>query len=41
MPVSIPAVELDLPPAVVLALFVVRPDSLKTVETPYIGRISS
>jgi len=40
MPVSIPAVELDLP-AVVLALFVVRPDSLKTVQTPYIGRISS
>ena len=34
MPVSIPAVELDLPPAVVLALFVVRPDSLKTVQTP-------
>src|SRR5271157_2856161 len=37
MPVSIPAVELDLPSAVVLALFVIRPDRHETVQTPCLG----
>src|SRR5271157_2338848 len=37
MPVSIPAVELDLPPVAALALFVIRPDRHKTVQTPCFG----
>src|SRR5271157_1142272 len=37
MPVSIPAAELDLPSAVVPALFVIRPDRHKTFQTNCFG----